>query len=74
MPQFLLVDGPLAGQTLTFDDAPGRGEHVEVVGEPGRPGAGHGYVVESPAQWRRPGRLRHEHLAVRAAPELTRPA
>ncbi len=61
MPEFLLIDGPLAGQMLSFDDAPLRGELVEVevvdVGQTDIPR--HGYVVESSARWRRPGRLRH---------------
>jgi len=62
MPEFLLVDGPLAGQLLTCDDAPERGELLEVevvdVGQHETPR--HDYVVESAPRWRRPGRLRHQ--------------
>ncbi len=61
MPEFLLIDGPLAGEMLSFAEAPVRGELIEVevvdVGQQDIPR--HDYVVESAARWRRPGRLRH---------------
>ena len=61
MPEFLLIDGPLAGQVLAFDDAPALGEliEVEVVDVGQHDVLRHDYVVESGARWRRPGRLRH---------------
>ena len=61
MPEFLLIDGPLAGQVLSCVEAPVRGALLDIgvvdVGQEDLPR--HGYVVESAARWRRPGRLRH---------------
>ncbi len=61
MPEFLLIDGPLAGQVLSCVDAPGHGElvEVEVVDIDQEDIPRHDYVVESTARWQRPGRLRH---------------
>ncbi len=61
MPDYLLVDGPLAGQLLSCADAPATGELLAIevtdVGQEDAPL--HDYVVEAAARWRRPGRLRH---------------
>jgi hypothetical protein len=61
MPTYLFVDGPLDGETLGTSDAhePGEVIDVEVVDVAQLEAPHFRYAVETPAEFRRPGRLRH---------------
>ncbi len=61
MPTYLFVDGPLDGETLGTSDAHEAGEviDVEVVDVAQLEAPHFRYAVETPAVFRRPGRLRH---------------
>lgn len=63
MPEYRIVDGPLAGQSLVSTEAHVRGETVLVelvdVGQPADEVLRYAYVVDSAPASDRPGRLRH---------------
>lgn len=65
MPSYLLVDGPLDGEVLGTSDAHEAGEvlEVEVVDVAQVEVPRFRYAVETIAEFRRPGRLRHVPLA-----------
>ena len=63
MPEYVLVDGPLAGHTFGSSDGHARGERIaiEVVDVAQGPGDAprYDYLVESLPAGGRPGRLLH---------------
>jgi hypothetical protein len=65
MPQYLCVDGPLDGELLGSADAhePGEVLEIEVVDIAQTHAPRFSYAVETPAAFRKPGRLRHLPLA-----------